>query len=153
MKLARPLFRVLALGLAIAPLNASAEAAPGSNVQAKVSFTTGDLFGSNATSRKCVKFAKAGVLDKVVCNCHTGTADLTVLDSDVSVFPTATATIQAVPLGIATGCTTSIIIDVGSSFISETPNFAELCIQATAIGGPAAVECKFRGSARKHGTP
>lgn len=152
MKLMKSFVRALVLGLAATMLLG---AAPGKAVKAEIAFSTGDLFGANATSRKCVKFGKAGYIYKVVCNCYTGTTDLTVLDADVSVFPVATATQQATPLGIATGCTSMIIINVDSTFISETGsvNYGELCIQATAIGGPAAVNCKFRGTAGEMGIP
>ncbi len=153
MKLAR---RVLtALALVLAAITMTGAAAPGKVIKGDIAFTTFDLFAANATSIKCVKLGKAGVIHKVVCNCYTGTADITVMDNDESVFPVATATQQATPLGIATGCTTSsVIISVDSSFISETdPAFGEICIQAVAVGAEAALNCRIRATAGSFGKP
>ena len=152
MKLAR---RVLtALALVLAAITMTGAAAPGKVIKGDIAFTTFDLFAANATSIKCVKLGKAGVINKVTCNCYTGTADITVMDNDESVFPVATATQQATPLGIATGCTTSsVIISVDSSFISETAAFGEICIQAVAVGDEAALNCRIRATAGSHGKP
>ncbi len=152
MKTARLPSLVLAMGLAVVALIG---AAPGKAIKADVSFATTDLSVADETSRKCVKVGKASYIDVVACNCHVGTADITILDNDVSVFPTAggTATAQATPLAFATGCTGMIVIDIRQSVISETPNYGELCIQATAKGGEAAVNCRFRGSAKAAGNP
>lgn len=140
----------LALGLAAAALTG---AAPGKAIKADISFATTDLSVADETSRKCVKVGKATYIDVVACNCHVGTTDITVLDNDVSVFPTATATTQATSLAAATGCTGLIVINVGQSVLSEAPNYGELCIQATAKGGEAAVNCRFRGAAMAAGKP
>ncbi|KKN67550.1 hypothetical protein LCGC14_0460050 [marine sediment metagenome] len=152
MKLTR---RVLtAMALALAAITMVGAAAPGKVIKGDIAFTTLDLFAANATAIKCVKLGKAMFVHKVVCNCYTGTADLTVMDDDESVFPTATATQQATPLVIATGCTTSsVILTVDSSVISETAAFGEICIQAVAVGGEAALNCRIRATAGSHGKP
>ena len=151
MKLARHIARALIFPLALGVLVA---AAPGKAVKVDIPFTTGELFAANATAINCAKIGKAAHVSKVVCNCYLGTADLTVMDNDESVFPTATATQQATPLAVATGCTTSsVIITVDTPFISETDAQGEICIQAVAVGGEAALNCKVRATALSAGKP
>lgn len=123
---------------------------PGKVFNVPVSFTTADLPADAAMSLQCVKVVKAGRLGAVACNCHIGTVNLTILKLDL---PT-TATIKAHHLAEVTGCTARTLIKVGHEFISDTtPNRAEMCIQAVAVGGEAAVECEFRGKALPRGKP
>ena len=151
-----------ALTLAIAVATAGTAAAQympsGAVFDETVSFSTSDLAVADQTARKCVLVNKAGHLGSVACHRHSGTGvsiDVWVLTDDLSVYPAATGTSQAIQLAHATGITGRAVLTVNQDFVSLTTGAAsgKLCIQAVTNGGDSAVECVFRGRALATSTP